>query len=161
MAVSDKKVLATNNDDIIDIEIAAIKRQKFRINSDPTKVIELYISDLGIVDRLEKGYKNLQNLAEKVKDLDTDDADLSNSLREIDDAMREQIDYIFDADVANKLCDGGTMYDPWGGEMRYEHILETLLKLYEGNISHEFALMKRRVAKHTAKYTKPNTRKKK
>ena len=161
MALSDKKVLATQDDDIIDIEIAAIKRKKFRINGDPNKVIALNISDLGISDRLEKGFKNLQGLANKIKNTDPEDVKLSDELNQINDAMKKQIDYIFDADIADKLCDGGTMYDPHDGEMRYEHVIETLLKLYESNISREFTMMKRRVAKHTAKYTKPNTRKKK
>lgn len=69
--------------------------------------------------------------------------------------MRDELDYIFDAKVADKASDGGTMYDPYGGVLRYEHILDTLLSLYTTNINKEFSAIKRRVSKHTDKYTGP------
>ena len=44
------------------------------------------------------------------------------------------------------------MYDPVGGEFRFEHIIEVLLNLYANNLTSEFSKMQERVKKHTAKY---------
>lgn len=163
MALTDKELQeqqpeAQAQDDIIDVEIAPIKRKRFRLNGDNNKVIELNTSDLGISVRLEKGWDELQKLANKVANVDTDKADFTELLQDIDKKMRDEIDYIFDAEVADKASDGGTMYDPYGGILRYEHILDTLLPLYTTNINKEFAAIKRRVSKHTDKYAKkPST----
>ena len=149
------------DDGIVDINIESIKRKKFRLNGDPNKVIELNMSDLGLYTRLEKGYAKLQEIATEVSDVEFDP--MNDSIEELDKAMavldtlnvamKEQIDYIFDYPVADKACDGGTMYDPCGGTLRYEHILEVLLGLYENNIIKEFKTMKTNMSKHTAKYT--------
>jgi len=157
--VSEPKV----EDDIVDIEIAPIKRKRFRLNGDNNKVISLNMSDLGLYNRLEKGYAKLRQIANEITDVEfdpeTDDIEVLNkamaTLDKLDMAMREQIDYIFDAEVADKAADGGTMYDPYNGTLRYEHIIETLLGLYETNIAKEFKVMQKKMSKHTAKYTQP------
>ena len=157
----EKPIPKTEDDDIVDIEITPIKRKRFRLNGDPDKVIALNMSDLGLYSRLEKGYAKLRQIASEIADVDfdpeKDDVETletaMSTLDKLNDAMKEQIDYIFDAEVADKACDGGTMYDPYNGTLRYEHILETLLGLYESNISKEFKAMQRNMAKHTAKYT--------
>ena len=46
--------------DIIDINLQGIAKTKFRINGEPGAIIELNLSDLSIMDRLEKGMKDLQ-----------------------------------------------------------------------------------------------------
>ena len=57
MALTDetKNNVQVPEDDIIDINLDGIKRKRFRINGIPGAIIELNVSDLGIVDRLEKG----------------------------------------------------------------------------------------------------------
>lgn len=163
MALTDKelqeKEVQTSDsqiqDDIIDVEIKPIKRKRFRLNGDNNKIIELNTSDLNISVRLEKGWEELQKLANSVANVDTDEEDFSTLLQEYDKKMRDELDYIFDAKVADKASDGGTMYDPYGGVLRYEHILDTLLSLYTTNINKEFSAIKRRVSKHTDKYTVP------
>lgn len=158
MALIDKN---TVEEEIIDIDIAPIKRKKFRINGDGSRIIELNISDLGIIGRLEDGYKKLQNCVMKVAEVDTESkaTDIKAALRDIDAEMCAVIDYIFDASVSTVCADGGTMYDPYNGVLRYEHILETLLSLYEENIKNESLAIQKRMQKHTSKYTKASSTK--
>lgn len=158
MALTDVDV----KEDIIDIEIAPIKRKKFRLNGDNNKIIELNTSDLNIGARLEKGYANLRDIAQQVGNVDVNEDNVLETLKHYDDIMKHEIDFIFDSPVAEKCSDGGTMYDPYQGNMRYEHILDCLLNLYAETIRDEFAKMRKDMQKHVGKYAvkQPAPRKK-
>lgn len=158
----DKRV----EDDIQDIDISAIKKKKFRINGDPKKVIELNTSDMNITQRLTVSYDRLlkyvdavsdvlSKLPENEEELTTEQGNfIQEKLDEIDNKMRDELDSIFNAPVSEACSDGGSMYDPFDGMFRFEHIIEALAKLYETNISSEFSKLRRRVSAKTSKYTK-------
>lgn len=153
-------------DDIQDIDISATKKKRFRINGDPKKILELNTSDLGISARLSSAYerltKNMEEVGKVLADLPDDEAELTDEkeeliqkkLYEIDAKMKKEMDYIFDAPVSEICCDGGSMYDPFEGMFRFEHIIDALTKLYETNLNSEFSKMKKRVSAKTSKYTK-------
>ena len=145
-------------DDIVDINIDGIKKQRFRINGDPKAIIELNLSDLNIYNRLEKGLKELQDTMSEIAKIPNDDEELSEKLQLADGKMREWIDYIFDSPVSEVVGKGGTMYDPFNGMFRYEHIIDGLTKLYTNNINAEYKKLRLRLQKHTDKYTKPATK---
>lgn len=161
MALTDMEQPKNAVDDVIDLELEGAKRQRFRINGDPSAIIELNLSDLGIVERLEKGIKQLEEQMSKIAQVEPDDEELSKKLKEADTAMRECIDYIFDYPVSAVCAKYGTMYDPKDGKFRYEHILEGLTKLYNNNINEEYKKFQNRIKKHTAKYTVPSAGKSK
>lgn len=140
----------------LDIDISAIRKKRVRINGDDDKIIELNISDLNIMNRLETAYAKLNKMMDEVyKEAKTPEdpdniseeetAEMQKTLSEIDSRMREQVDYIFDYPVSDKCADGGSMWDPLEGEFRYEHIITALLGLYENNLNSEFEKMKSRV----------------
>lgn len=167
MSVKDEVV--TNVDkDIVDVDLSVIKKKKFRINGDNTKILELNVSDMGILSRLDEAYPKLMDLQDKVAELaemndaDGEDRELlattASKLNEIDGEMRKILDFIFDSNVSEVCGSEGSMYDPIDGTFRYEHIISTLTKLYENNLNTEFKKMKDRVNKHTAKYTKSRKR---
>ena len=138
-----------------DVDLSIIRRKRIRINKDDNKIIELNISDLNIPSRLKKAYHKLTDYIDEVynKISDIDDQNLSDededrlieALAEIDKKMCEQVDYIFDYPVSEACADGGSMWDPIEGEFRYEHIISTLLELYENNLSSEFTKMRNKV----------------
>jgi len=157
---------AYSDDDIQSIDLSAIKKQRFAINGDKNKVIELNTSDLRISSRLSIAYdkltKYMDEVSEALKNVPDEEEALSEEqekiieeqLSNIDAKMREEVDYIFDAPISDLCCDGGSMYDPFEGQFRFEHIIDALTKLYENNLNNEFNRMKRRVAQKTSKYTK-------
>ena len=153
MALTDEKKV----NDIIDINIDAIKKTRFRINGDSKAIIELNLSDMGIVERLEKGLEQLQNYMHDVASVDTEDADFTSKLKEINEKMCESVDYIFDYPVSAVCSKGGTMYDLYDGMFRYEHIIDGLSKLYTNNLNEEFKKLRKRVQKYTDKYTAPKS----
>lgn len=153
-------------DDIQDIDLSVTKRKRFRINGDSNKILELNTSDLNISSRLSSAYKRLTNYMEKVgqtlSEIPDDESEVTEEQEEairkeldaIDAKMKEEVDYIFDAPVSDICSDGGSMYDPFDGKFRFEHIIEALAKLYDTNISSEFAKMRKRIDIKTSKYTK-------
>lgn len=153
-------------DDIQDIDLSAIKKKRFRINGDNNKILELNTSDLNIISRLTVAYDRLQKYMEKVGNIlsslpdnedeltEANEKVIREQLGEIDENMKKEVDYIFDAPVSAICSDGGSMYDPFEGQFRFEHIIEAILRLYERNLDSEFNKMRRRVSTKTSKYTK-------
>lgn len=156
----------SNDDDIQDVEISAIKKKRFRINGDKTRILELNTSDLSITSRMTSAYdrlikhmdevgKVLATLPDNETELTEDkEAIIAEQLKAIDEEMRKEIDYIFDAPVSEVCGYGGSMYDPFEGMFRFEHIIDAISKLYETNLNNEFNKMRRRVNSKTSKYTK-------
>ena len=83
---------------------------------------------------------------------------MSEILKDIDKKMREKLNYIFASDIADICEPTGNMYDPVGGEFRFEHIIDVLTTLYANNITTEFKKMQERVKKHTSKYVNKRRR---
>lgn len=149
--------MGTSNN-IIDIDLSVTRKKRFRIDGDDNRIIELNTSDMTILNRLDESERRLRELADSTNtDLtgdDKSDKDIVSRLLETDKEMRDIIDYLFDSPVADICAPDGSMYDPFNGKYRFEHIMETLFTLYEQNISDEIKKMRRNVQKHTDKYVK-------
>lgn len=153
----------SNNNNIIDISISGIQRKRYRINGDDSKILELNPTDFNITVRMNEAYPKLVECQSKISELsglpEEEEDTLENlgkftdKLAELNAKMCELIDYIFDSNVSELCCDGGSMYDMIDGYMRYEVIIDNLVKLYENNLNQETKKIQKRVKKHTAKYT--------
>ena len=154
-----KKVTDAVADELTDIDLSATRKQRFRINGDNNRILELNVSDMGIITRVNEIYPKLQKLAVEASKLTFDDDDESTlnragtTIKEIDLKMRELIDELFDSNVSEICAPSGSMYDPFDGKFRFEHIIESLAELYSNNFSEQFKKMSANVNKHTAKYT--------
>ena len=157
----------TSTNDIIDVSLSGARKKKIRIDGDDNRILELNTSDLNLLVRLREVYPELTALSkeafsnwpdEEISE-DTDfmsDPNVSKAteiLKETDAKMRDLIDYIFDSNVSEVCAPSGSMYDPVGGKLRYEHIVDCLSALYEKDISTEMKKISKRVQKHTDKYT--------
>ena len=163
------------NGNVLNLDLSETARTKIWVNGDCTKVLELNLTDLGVIARAKDAQVKLDALQEKATklassdvpdDIDTpeDEKKFDEAIelfRDIDKEMREIVDYVFDFPVCNICCDGGSMYDPVKGQYRYEYILDKLMALYNVNWAKESKLIRDRMKSHTAKYTKStNSRKK-
>lgn len=154
--------------DIIDIDLSAIRKKRFRIDGDDNRIIELNTSDLSILPRLKETYPKLMKLNKQVSEMsestpESDDTDgvedsrfdnVIDTLTKVDKSMRELIDYIFDSNVSEVCAPSGSMYDPINGQCRFEHIISCLTNLYETDMSAELDKLSQRTDKYTSKYTK-------
>lgn len=161
--LKNSKVTDINNtpdtdNDIIDIDLKELRKKRFRLDRDNDRVIELNTSDISVIKRLEEIYPKMLKLVDEVNtkqtDDDTESPDIIDRIQAIDQEMRKLLNYGFDSDVADKACPQGTLYDPINGKFRFEYIFERLIGLYDDNFKREFDLMRKRVDKHTSKYTK-------
>lgn len=163
------KALETNQSNVADISLESIRKKRFRIDGDDNRILELNTSDLNILSRLKETYPKLINIADTAfanlpeVTSDSEDYDFINdeatntlvtALKDADNNMRELIDYIFQSNVSELCAPDGSMYDPIGGQFRFEAIISTLAALYENDISSEMSKISNRVQKHTNKYRK-------
>lgn len=148
--------------EITDVDLGFVDRRKFRFNGDFNRILELNVSDMNIYSRYTQAYPKLQKFAKEAServqkiDVDADDAmqEIAKFLTDIDTQMREQIDYIFDTNASEICAPEGNMFDPVNGSYRFEHIIDTLAKLYTTGFESEIAKFKNKTSKHTSKYTK-------
>ena len=148
--------MGTSNNNVIDFSI--LKKKSFQVGD---KTLELDTSDLKMIVRFEKMYPVLLEEGSKIADLEqyvnenSIELDkIADALDSVDNAMRDAIDYIFDSNVCEICVDHGSLLDPINGEYRFEHIIDTLLPLYEKNLQDETKKIQTRVKKYTDKYTK-------
>lgn len=146
------------------IDLTATRKKRFHVNRGlgSDGVLELNTSDMSILNRLENLYPRLQKLSEdaalkqiSVKDEENErvTSKVSQALARIDAQMRQIIDEIFDANVSEVCAPSGSMFDPFNGEFRFEHIIDVISKLYENNINSEYKKMSDKMKKRTSKYT--------
>ncbi len=156
------KTLENNN--VIDIDLSALRKKRIRIDGDDNKIIEINVSDMGVINRLQEAYDRLISLAntynlqeeESKAEADDDDFDVGKTvetLRILDKEMRELVDFVFQANVSEVCASDGTMADPVNGQFRFEYIIEKFLAVYDKNFTEEFKKMSKNVKKHTNKYT--------
>lgn len=165
----------------ISLDLSEIARTNVWVDGDCTKVLKLNLSDMGVMSRLNEVYPKLQGLAVEVSNLQKDastvigddlsleeqekkeeeiNAKVVDTFNKINNQMKEMVDYIFDFPVSDIVCDGGSMYDMFNGQLRFEYVIERIGALYKANISEEIQRMNKRAEMHTAKYTNSATKKK-
>lgn len=150
--------MSTPNSNVIDLDLSVLRKQRIRIDGDDNRIVELNLSDMGIMERLKTSYDKLNELSVKYhieEEVDEDNTDkVIEKLQEIDKDMRDLINYIFDSDISDIVAPSGTMADPINGKFRYEHIIEKFISLYDTSFESEFKKMSKGVQKHTNKYTR-------
>ena len=150
---------------IVDVDLSVTSKKTFNIKLSENEIrpLELDPSDLMFIKRLNEIYPRLQKNAESaMAELDIDDdksteeilSKTSEVLTKIDSDMRTAMDELFDTNVSEVCAPRGSMYDPFNGEFRFEHIIRALSKLYENNLDTEASKTMSKLKKHTDKYLK-------
>lgn len=151
----------TNN-----IELNISSKKEYTINGDKNKILKLNPNDMGIIARtgdaiamineLETKYQQLFNTPEEESsdDMPSNEAltQFSANFKEIDNGIREAINFLFDYDVCSVCASDGSMFDPQDGEYRYAVIIETLMPLYADTITEETNKVMAKMQKKVEKY---------
>lgn len=146
--------------DIKSLNFGLPKRKRFSIDGDESRVVELDTSDTGILARWNGVQEWLSNAANELEELskaapedDVNAIEISKRFAEIDTGARQKINYLFDSDVCTPIAGNGALIRLVNGDPLFMLIVETLVPLYEADIKVEYEKSKKRIAKHTAKYT--------
>lgn len=155
MALTDK------NEKPIDLELDVARKQRFRLNGDNSKIVELNPHDTDIVNRLDEAYPKIADAMEKLANLDADSETFKKDILACDKAIRDQIDYIFDSPVSAVCVSSGRMYDLYNGEFAYEKVIMTLSKVYAEEFESEYKKLKNRVKNRASNYINKGKKSKK
>lgn len=142
------------------IDLSGLKnRTKIEINGEPDKFIELDLSDMGLVTRLNEEMPKLYSFADELGkvEINDDDPDIivkktAEQISKADSKMREVVNRIFDYDVCSVCVPTGTMIDSINGRFRFEILIDIIGELYNQNITAETKRIKARINQHTQKY---------
>lgn len=140
----------------IDIDIR--EKERFTINGDENKVIELNTADMSIISRYSVAIPKLNALADRMDNLavegdsDEDIEAFGKEFEDINNGVREVINEIFDYDICSVCAKDGSMFDLSNGEYRFIVIIDTLFSLYDKTITEESKKLQKRIKSHTAKY---------
>lgn len=149
------------------ISLGIRRKEKFTIDGDESRFIELNIGDVGIIPRYANVIPEINKWADIVDGLDFDIESeesckkFNQGFKEADDAIRHIINDLFDYDVCG-VCVGndGSMFDITNGKFNFEVIIETLFSFYDKTITEETKKLQKRMRSHTDKYL-PQDRKRK
>lgn len=146
-------------------------REQFLVDGDESKVIELDINDVNLVNRLTDAIPKMQELDKRWTALnqevsiDPDNAveenleevnKFSSNFKAIESEIRDILDEVFDsAGMSDTILGTTSAFSPVNGKFKYEQIIDVLVRLYEKNIQKEAEKFNRaKVKKKTAKYIK-------
>lgn len=124
----------------------------FCLNDDKSKVIRINTADFGILDRAEQSeekLKELQQKAEKVQNDENADGRKYAILGEIDKAIREQINYVFGADVSTPAFGTTYCFSFCDGAPMFENFINALLPIIEADCMAESEKIKANIGKYT------------
>lgn len=122
------------------------------MNDDKNNVIRINTADFGILDRAEKAQAKLAELqekAEKIQNIDGTNEPKYSVLGEIDKAIREQIDYVFGAEVSTPAFGSAYCFSLCDGVPMFENFINALLPVIEADCKAEAEKAKSNISKYT------------
>ena len=132
----------------------------YEINGDPERVIRFNPSDPGILRRIVVAKSALSGMSEEVQRIQIN-ADGSSVLEQeaeavklIEGKIKEQINYIFGADISTPAFGLQSPLATLNGVPLYERFCNALLPVLEQDIRAEAKASQKRVAKYTSQVTK-------
>ena len=131
--------------------------KEFSINGDVNRVIRFNPSDLAIIKRLEEAKNKISESMNIKDDIELDNEgkpvdsleNYSKVISHIDNVIKEQINYIFDSDVANVVFGNQSPLANIKGKPLYERFMESVMPEIKKAVEEEAKESRKRVEKYT------------
>ena len=131
--------------------------KEFSINGDVNRVIRFNPSDLAIIKRLEEAKNKISESMAIKDDIELDNEgkpvdsleNYSKVISHIDNVIKEQINYIFDSDVANVVFGNQSPLANIKGKPLYERFMESVMPEIKKAVEEEAKESRKRVEKYT------------
>lgn len=124
----------------------------FCLNEDENNVIRINTSDFGIFERLEEVKKDLENLQKEAKQIESsenEDGLQCAHFGEIDNKIREKINYVFGSDVATPAFGTARCFSFCNGAPMFENFLNAVIPIIEKDMAIEIDKMQANIGKYT------------
>ena len=129
--------------------------KEFSINNDPERTIRFNPSDVAIVERLHKASEALEKLVTENAELSAETSeDAAKAIERLDTAIKEQVDYIFNQPVSNKVFGNQSPMAPVGGKMLFERFLEAATPVIMSYVKAERKASEKRIGKYVSEAQK-------
>lgn len=131
--------------------------KEFMINDDPNRVIRFNPADVAILTRIRDSVGRIE---QSLKDSEDDFAinpdgtpadqmeQAGNAVRKVTELVKEQINYIFNADVSEAVFGNQSPLSLVGGVPLYERFLNVVIPEIEKAVKAERKLSEKRVSKY-------------
>ena len=131
--------------------------KEFSINGDENRVIRFNPSDMAIIKRLEEAKNKISESMAIKDDIELDNEgkpinsleNYSKVISHIDNVIKEQINYIFDSDVANVVFGNQSPLANIKGKPLYERFMESVMPEIKKAVEEEAKESRKRVEKYT------------
>jgi hypothetical protein len=131
--------------------------KEFSLNGDESKVIRFNPADFGIIERIDKAYKEIENASKIGADikLKTDGTPIeeisiaASIVKSVSDTIKSQIDHIFDSPVSAVVFGNQSPLSMVGGVPFYERFLNAVIPVLKKEIQSEQKASQQRISKYT------------
>lgn len=124
----------------------------FCLNEDENNVIRINTSDFGIFERFEEVKKDLENLQQEAKQIESsenEDGLQCSHFGEIDKKIREKINYVFGSDVSTPAFGTARCFSFSNGAPMFENFLNAVIPIIEKDMAIEIDKMQANIGKYT------------
>lgn len=137
--------------------------EEITINNDSNRIIRIRTADIGIVERLGEARKAIKAKIEEVEamenlqnEVDEESAfeKSTEMIKNVNDFIREQTNYIFDSDVSYAAFGNQSPLSTVKGVPLFESFLNAMTPIIEKAVKKEKEASEKRVRKYTERYHK-------
>lgn len=122
--------------------------KEFTINNDQDRVIRFNPSDVAIIGRFKKAADALENLMKDNQAAGVDMEDAAERVRTLDNAIKEQIDIIFNYPVSDIVFGNQSPMATVDGVMLFERFFNAVLPVIRESVEKERKASEKRIKKY-------------
>lgn len=137
--------------------------KEFMINGDKNKVIRFNPADINLLNRFDMAYKRIEKEQEKIKEdieleLDGEPTEEQEDyeqalgvIRRLNQFIKDQVDYIFDGEVADIMFGNQSPMSTVKGKAFFERVFDAIEPILRKEIEAERKASEKRMNKYTGK----------
>ena len=131
--------------------------REYTINGDPNKVIRIDTADYDLITRSDKARKTIEAAVRKYDKIEINadgsancsDEEAIAAVTDLSDVIREQMNYIFNADVSGIVFGNASPLSTRKGIPLYERFFNAVMPIIEADLNEENKQAQKRINKYT------------
>ena len=131
--------------------------KEYEINGDSERVIRVDTADYGLIERFKKAEKHINDELKKYENIkikadgsaDTDDETAAQMIADLGEFIKNEINYIFNADVSEIVFGNASPLSTRKGVPLYERFVNAVLPVIEADLKAEAKASEKRVSQYT------------